>query len=423
MAIPTFSAKVIPSQDFTKGKPIGKGGYGTVYLGKWHNVSVAIKELFVQSVLISKTFEKEAGVMAECNHPNIVRLFGVCLEEGKLALLMEYLEKGSLFDLLQNVKVTLLWSRRYIIATDIGNGLSYLHSQKIIHRDLKSLNILIAKDDTAKITDFGLAKIRLETSNKTTGVVQGSIPWIAPELISEEIPASTVSDVYSLGMVLWEIASRRTPFSTVESIPVLLGKKFTNKHEAIPTDCPPAYAALIQKCWAKPPERPAANILAKELSLLLEKTIPSSSPLPPAVLKSLSVEEVGYLLESVTVSPQQPAQQPNISNNNLVQASPTPPMVKMVNNVPSMAFGKALWAQYFGDIGVEPPLPPHINAILQSPCPYWSGKKVEETHLLVLIPQTVNGKPLTLRSLGELVKSPKQGTSSQYRHFWDKALK
>ncbi len=173
---PPLTAKVIPSQDFTKGKPIGKGGFGSVYLGKWHNVSVAIKELFVQSATISKTFEKEAGAMAECNHPNIVRLFGVCLEEGKLALLMEYLEKGSLFDLLQNVQITLLWSRRYTIAADIGNGLSYLHSQKIIHRDLKSLNILIAKDDTAKISDFGLAKIRLETGNKTTGVVQGSIP-------------------------------------------------------------------------------------------------------------------------------------------------------------------------------------------------------------------------------------------------------
>ncbi len=78
------------------------------------------------------------------------------------------------------------------------------------------------------------------------------------------------------------------------------------------------------------------------------------------------------------------------------------------------AFGRDLWAKYFGDVGIEPPLRSEILSILQSPCPFWSGKKVQETHLLVLIPQTVNGKPLTLKSLGELVQSPKQGPKTEY---------
>jgi hypothetical protein len=87
--------------------------------------------------------------------------------------------------------------------------------------------------------------------------------------------------------------------------------------------------------------------------------------------------------------------------------------------VPSIAFGKELWEKYLGDVGEEPPLPSDIQQILQSPCPFFPGKKVEETHLLTLIPKTVNGKPLTLNSLEELVKHPKQGQATQFGHLWD----
>ena len=87
--------------------------------------------------------------------------------------------------------------------------------------------------------------------------------------------------------------------------------------------------------------------------------------------------------------------------------------------VPTMAFGKAEWGEHFGDIGVEPPLPPNSEEILNSPCPFWPGKKVRETHLLTLIPATVNGSPLTLNSLGELIKAPKAGHKTEYRYHND----
>ncbi len=82
-----------------------------------------------------------------------------------------------------------------------------------------------------------------------------------------------------------------------------------------------------------------------------------------------------------------------------------------------MVFGKIAWAKYFGDIGDEPPLPHDIQTILQSPCPYWPKNKVQETHLLVLVPQTVNGKPLTLKTLGEFIQKPLQGTPTKYQTF------
>lgn len=86
--------------------------------------------------------------------------------------------------------------------------------------------------------------------------------------------------------------------------------------------------------------------------------------------------------------------------------------------VPDIAFGKAAWAKHFGDVGVEPPLPPNIEQLLNGPCPIWQGKTVRETHLLVLVPQTVNGQPLTLKLLGELVQKPLQGNATKYRSFY-----
>jgi V8-like Glu-specific endopeptidase len=120
-----------------------------------------------------------------------------------------------------------------------------------------------------------------------------------------------------------------------------------------------------------------------------------------------------------------------ISNTWKIDKSTLPPLLSTSSvssnpqTVPfsAMAFGKAQWAEYFGDCGAEPPLPPNINQILASPCPFWPEKKVAETHLFVLIPPTLDGKPLTLNSLGERVKRPKKGHATQYRFIWDEIVK
>lgn len=95
---------------------------------------------------------------------------------------------------------------------------------------------------------------------------------------------------------------------------------------------------------------------------------------------------------------------------------------KTTNTVPEMAFGKAQWETYFGDIGEEPPLPSNIQTILNQPCPIFTGAKISESHILTLIPRTVNGEPLTIRSLGELVKNPREGSSTQYRSISNRIL-
>src|ERR1700688_617828 len=90
--------------------------------------------------------------------------------------------------------------------------------------------------------------------------------------------------------------------------------------------------------------------------------------------------------------------------------------------VRTFAFGKEKWAKYFGDIGAEPPLPANIEAILKNPCPFFPEKSVAQTHMLVLIPKTINGKPLTLRSLEELVQEPREGYKTGYRYILEDAL-
>ncbi len=135
-----------------------------------------------------------------------------------------------------------------------------------------------------------------------------------------------------------------------------------------------------------------------------EQRVPSSSASASAAAYSASLPRI--------LSPEQRASVPVRLKT---ETKPSP-------SVPTMAFGKAKWGEYFGDVGEEPPLPDNIEAILNSPCPFWPSKKVRNTHMLTLIPATIDGKPLTLNLLGELIQNPKTGYKTQYRYY-GKSLK
>ncbi len=115
------------------------------------------------------------------------------------------------------------------------------------------------------------------------------------------------------------------------------------------------------------------------------------------------------------------------SNNNRPYASPIAPqepVIQQINvpvqqQIPAAAFGSEKWTRYFGEVGAEPPLPPNIAEILSGPCPIWPGKTVGETHKLVLVPATLNGAPLTLDMLGELIQRPRQGNATKYRYKYE----
>jgi hypothetical protein len=257
----------IPYHQLTFGKELGRGGFGIVYEGQYQFGQVAIKTLLHQDLKNSliEDFKKEASMMASLRSPFIVSLYGVCLEKPHYSIVMEYMANGSLSNLLQNEK-PIEWKIRYQIGLDVGGGLAYLHNYQMVHCDLKSLNILLDINHRAKISDFGLSKVKLETSFST--VAGGSTRWMAPELFDEGAKSTKAADVFAYGLVLWELGARKFPFATTrnEAVPMLVCR---GKREEITKDTPPSMAKLIAKCWdgraeVRPPMDEAVKTLQAE---------------------------------------------------------------------------------------------------------------------------------------------------------------
>ncbi len=266
---------------------LGEGSFGTVYRGLWKQVPVAIKE--IRGTLNAETeanFNTEAEVMMRANNSWVVRLYGVAEAPQRAALVMELMPKGSLNQLLHNGQA-LDWKIRYQISQDIAHGLLLLHGDGILHRDLKSDNVLLDDRLRAKLSDFGLSKIKSASraSTRRTQAV-GTEGWMAPELfldvkaikkdpvtgerILPKILYSEQSDIYSYSVVLWEIASRKLPYEEMG----LQGSDIRDfvkagEREDIPAGCLPAFVELIEGGWKqKPEERLSLSLMLERLQVL-----------------------------------------------------------------------------------------------------------------------------------------------------------
>lgn len=274
------------------GSLIEKGSFGKVFRGRWREKDVAIKK-FKSTVLkgeAEEEFYREASIMYQSNHPCIVKLFAVCVEPEKNCFIMEYLQ-FSLLDVLQDSKIPLPWvPTRLQIAIDIANGLKFLHSQLVIHRDMKSANVLLNNELRAKICDFGLAKIKAQCDTTKTGLQKiGSARWNAPEIVRGE-PRTEASDIYSFGMVLWELEMRKIPYSFEQDTFLIINLIREGKREATPKDSPIAF--LIEQCCQDSPNlRPSAESIfaALEMTRQLYK-IPSEIQSPQKKVNILSID-------------------------------------------------------------------------------------------------------------------------------------
>lgn len=269
----------IPASELTLGRELGKGTYGVVYQGERHDTPVAIKKLSFNQELkksLLENFMSEVTIMANLRSPYIVQLYGACFEVSNYALVMEFCPRGSLYNLLQSDQ-QLSWPLRYQMAIDIGCGVSYLHNYQVVHGDLKSVNVLLDKDFNCKISDFGLSKIKLNSSASTIGPAQGGTTrWMAPELFEEKAKNTQASDMYSYGMVLWELGARKIPFHEKapreHALPFLLVK---GTREDITSDTPPSMAKLIVRCWEQRVDlRPSAKEAVKVLKESHHESIP-----------------------------------------------------------------------------------------------------------------------------------------------------
>jgi serine/threonine protein kinase len=258
----------IPAQDLVFGEVIGQGSFGKVCRGTWRrHTDVAIKQLrqmnFSREAL--EDFKREAAQMAVLNHPNIVRLYGICLNP--YALVMELLPNVSLFDLLQSGK-PLNWTVRRNIIMDMGIGLDYLHERDVVHCDFKSLNVLLDDRLRAKVCDFGLTFKQEGVGNipESSGDGgRGSLPWMAPELFEPGGKNTKASDMYAFGMVVWEVVTGKVPFSRSKTAAAMISRIKDREEQEIPANCPVPLHAVIQGCHRAAEQRPAMNAVLTRL--------------------------------------------------------------------------------------------------------------------------------------------------------------
>jgi tRNA A-37 threonylcarbamoyl transferase component Bud32 len=271
--------QIIKNNDLEELQELGSGTFGTVYHGKWRGTDVAIKRIndrcFAgkpsEQEKMRSDFWNEASKLADLHHPNVVAFYGVVLDGpgGSIATVTEYMVNGSLRTaLLKNAK-TLDRRKRLIIAMDTAFGMEYLHSKNIVHFDLKSDNLLVNLRDPqrpiCKVGDLGLSKVKCQTL--ISGGVRGTLPWMAPELLNGS--SSLVSekvDVFSFGIVLWELLTGEEPYADLHYGVIIGGIVSNTLRPQVPDSCDPEWRSLMEQCWStEPSERPSFTEIASRL--------------------------------------------------------------------------------------------------------------------------------------------------------------
>ncbi|XP_031381315.1 serine/threonine-protein kinase CTR1-like isoform X2 [Punica granatum] len=272
----------IPWNDLVLKERIGAGSFGTVHRADWHGSDVAVKILMEQDFHAErvKEFLREVAIMKRLRHPNIVLFMGAVTEPPNLSIVTEYLSRGSLYKLLHKSgpREMLDERRRLSMAYDVAKGMNYLHKRNppIVHRDLKSPNLLVDKKYTVKVCDFGLSRLKARTflSSKSAA---GTPEWMAPEVLRDE-PSNEKADIYSFGVILWEIATLQQPWSNLNPAQVVAAVGFKDRRLEIPRDLNPQVASLIEACWEREPwKRPSFSIIMEALRPLIKPPVPQRS--------------------------------------------------------------------------------------------------------------------------------------------------
>uniref|UniRef100_A0A8C0H2C3 Tyrosine-protein kinase n=1 Tax=Chelonoidis abingdonii TaxID=106734 RepID=A0A8C0H2C3_CHEAB len=246
-------------QHLTLGDKIGEGEFGAVLQGEYMGQKVAVKN--IKCDVTAQAFLAETAAMTKVRHKNLVQLLGVILHNG-LYIVMEYMSKGNLVNFLRTRGRSVLQPKQLIqFALDISQGMDYLESKKLVHRDLAARNILISEENVAKVSDFGLAKV----DPKGVDATKLPVKWTAPEALKNN-KFSTKSDVWSYGILLWELFSYgRAPYSkmTLKEVTEMVEKGY--RMEA-PEECPPSLYTLMKSCWeTEPGKRPSFRKLTEKL--------------------------------------------------------------------------------------------------------------------------------------------------------------
>jgi hypothetical protein len=263
---------------------IGEGTNCSVFRGKYRNQDVALKVLKDLTPKQLNNFTKEFEVMSQCRSPYIVFFFGACIQPIPV-MVLQYCSRGSLFSVLKS-KENITWPLVIKIANQIVRGLHSLHNWKpqIVHRDLKSKNILVTDDWQIKLCDFGESRQLTGTNLETLCKMRGTYAYIAPEVYYGH-SFTTKSDIYSFGIILWELSHRcirgsyMAPYSEykhlVYDFQIVVQASRRGIRPTIDKDCPEAISNCIQRCWnADPQVRPDTESLIAFFEEIIQEPDP-----------------------------------------------------------------------------------------------------------------------------------------------------
>lgn len=245
---------------FSRGRIIGKGASGTVYEGLQHSINrrVAIKVLNPKHTdIYRKRFEREAVAVATLNHPNCITIhdYGYDEDLDYLYMVMEFVEGDTLRSLLRQ---HLSLEQTIHIATQILSAIDHAHSRGILHRDLKPGNIVITDDGTVKVLDFGMAAITktddLDQKITRDGAVYGTPPYMSPEQCDGKMVVDHRSDLYSFGIILYEMLEGRRPFRSNRMLDILLAHTHERAPRVASEHAPTELADIVDKLLAKAPD-------------------------------------------------------------------------------------------------------------------------------------------------------------------------
>ncbi|KAH3768100.1 serine/threonine-protein kinase STY17 [Pelomyxa schiedti] len=262
--------------DYTElewGDWIGEGTFSDVWRGVWRGADVAIKVLKNQHHFLNELaedFSHEVDLMSKLRSPYVLSCLGAVLIPGKLCLVTEFLPMGSLTDVLK--KGPLSYYVKLRMALDCARGMVYLHNSNVVHLDLKTDNILVVSLSSkspviCKIADFGASQTAASFACLLS-CCTGTLSYMAPEVIARN-HLSSKADVYSFGIILWQIFTRTSPFSSIESAFALMEYVSFGKRMEIPTQMPEDYTTMVVQCWDQDPAlRPTFNNILPVLSTM-----------------------------------------------------------------------------------------------------------------------------------------------------------
>jgi len=253
----------ISPDEIEMSEQLGQGGYGAVYKAKWRGTEVAVKTVPSEKVTheMARNFKEEVRIMMKLRHPNVVLFMAASTKAEHMLIVMEFMSLGSLFDLLHNELLPdIPFVLKIKMAYHAAKGMHFLHSSGIVHRDLKSLNLLLDSKWNVKVSDFGLTKLRdeLKKDANQANTLQGTVHWMAPEVLNESLDADyLMADVYAFGIILWELHTRQQPYFGLSPAAVAVSVIRDNVRPPLPDEDDESlsrdYRELITSCWHSDP--------------------------------------------------------------------------------------------------------------------------------------------------------------------------